>query len=447
MKRKAGGRRVSGGQGPVTERVSVVTTLLQVGIDPGSKECVGRAVDQYGVVQGKPIRFRPNREGVERLVARTSALAPEAERRFYVEASGSHWYGLVGWLQTRNETASLICPSYTKAQRRVSSRYAKSDVRDAEALARAAFQMGERAQHPADLPEGPRLNLRLLCRHRYRLQRDSTAIKLRLLGWLGFTTPGLAEWLGGDFSAADRALIGRYPVVARALRRGKARVREFLERHAQRPIDEATIDALFELARQAYSPRDLDDQLVAEQFRMELERLALNEKLIRQLDARIAQVLPLCDPHGWARSLPGVGVVVAPILVAEAGTDLSRFANPHRFAAWAGVVGRAHGTAGQQTEGLPITKAGRGIVKSALFMAANVARQRDPHLRAVYEQLRAKGRHHNQAVIAVARRLAELYWHIMTEQRPYSLEPPRDPSGPTGQPAPPSGRLPTPDGG
>jgi len=114
---------------------------------------------------------------------------------------------------------------------------------------------------------------------------------------------------------------------------------------------------------------------------------------------------------------------------------------------WAGVVGRAHGTAGRQTEGLPITKAGRGIVKSALFLAANVARQRDPHLRAVYEKLRAKGRHHNQAVIAVARRLAELYWHIMTEQRPYTVEPPPDPSRATGQPAPPSGTLAPPDGG
>jgi transposase len=431
----------------VTERVSVVTTLLQVGIDPGPKECVGRAVDQYGAVCGKPIHFRPNREGVERLVARIRALAPEAERRFYVEASGSHWYGLVGWLRTHNEAVSLISPSYTKAQRRVSSRYAKSDARDAEALARAAFQMGHRAQHPADLPEGPRLNLRLLCRHRYRLQSDCTAIKFRLLGWLGFTTPGLAEWLGGDFSAADRALIARYPVVAKVVRRGKAQVREFLERRAERAVDEATVEALFELARQAYSPRDLDDRLVAEQFRMELQRLALNEKLIRQLDERIARVLPLCDPHGWARSLPGVGPVVAPILVAEAGTDLSRFANPHRFAAWAGVVGRGHGTGGRQIDGLPITKAGRGIVKAALFLAANIARQHDPHLRAVYEQLRAKGRHHNQAVIAVARRLAELYWRIMTEQRPYTVEPPPDPSCPPGQPAPPSGTLPPPDGG
>ena len=423
-----------------------MTTLLPVGIDPGPKECVGRAVDQYGVVCGKPIRFRPNCEGVERLLARTNALAPAAERRFYVEASGWQWYGLVGWLRARPEHVSLISPSYTKAQRRISSRYAKRDARDAEALARAAFQMGERAQHPADLPEGPRLNLRLLCRHRYRLPRDATAIKLRLLGGLGFTTPGLAERLDGDFPLADRALIARYPVVAKVVRRGKGRVREFLERQAEGAVDDAMPDALFELAHQAYSPRDLDDRLVAEQFRMELERLALNEKLIGQLDVRIAQVLPRCDPQGWARSLPGFGPLVPPILVAEAGSDLSRFADPHRFAAWAGVVGRAHGTAGRQTEGLPITKAGRGIVKVALYLAANSARQHDRHLRAVYQGLRAKGRHHNQAVIAVARRLAELYWRIMTEQRPYEIRPPRDLSTAAGQAAPPSGTL-TPPGG
>ncbi len=410
---------------------------LQIGIDPGQRRCVAQAVDASGERRGKTIHFRADRDGVAQLIERLRALAPEAERHFFVEASGSYWYGLVGWLKAAQEPVSLVSPNYTRAQRRVSAPHAKSDARDAEALARVAFQRGDRVRHPADLPEGARLNLQLLCRHRYTLQGDATRIKLRLLGWLGFTTPGLAEWLGGDFSPADRALIARYPVVARVLRRGKAQRRAFLERSAAREIDDEALDALFELARQAYRPRDLDDRLVAEQITMELQRLALNEKLVRELDRRIAPLLSHCDPQGLARSLPGFGPVVAPILVAEAGTDLSRFSTPHRFAAWTGLVARAHGTAGRQAGGLRMTKAGRSIVKAALYLAANVARQHDPELRAFYEQLRAKGKHHNVAVIAVAHRLARLYWWIMTEQRPFQTRPPRDLAGDPGQPTPP----------
>jgi transposase len=111
-------------------------------------------------------------------------------------------------------------------------------------------------------------------------------------------------------------------------------------------------------------------------------------------------------------------------MVAEAGLDVSRFSSPEHFASWTGLVARASGSAGKQKSGLPMTKAGRSIVKWALHMAANIARQRDPQLREFYRRLRDNGKAHNLAITAVAHKLARRYWSIMTDQRPYETRPP-----------------------
>jgi transposase len=401
---------------------------LHVGIDPAPKDCVAKIVDESGIAVGKALHFAPNRSGVAGLVRRVQERVSGAECHFFVESSGCAWYAPSALLREQGQAVSLINPGYTQAQRKVSSRYAKSDATDAEAIARAPMSMGEKAYHPADIPEGPRLNLRMLCRHRHRLVEDATAIKLRLLAWLGLTTPGLVEVLGTDLSAMDRDFVRHYPVVARVQKLGRGRLEQFLQRRSEGELDPATVEAIFELAREAYAPRDFDDQLMALQIGMELDRLALLEKQMAKLDREIEKLYPACDHQGLARSLPGFGKVVAPILVAEAGTDVTRFPTVDQFAGWTGLVPRARGSAGKQQEGLAMTKAGRSIVKWALYMAANVAIHRDPELEAFYERLRAKGKHHNAALTAVAHKLARRYWAVMREQRPYEKHMPAAPT-------------------
>ncbi len=395
---------------------------VRVGIDPGSRQCVAVGVDGDGQTRHRrSLRFAPDRPGVERFLQRVDRQFAGAKRHFVVEASGIFWFAPAALLKEHGESVSLISPSYTKAQRKVSSKHAKSDATDAEALARCTFTMGEKATHPADIPEGERLNLQMLCRHRKTLQNDATGIKLRIFAWLGLTTPGLTALIGTDLSQMDRDFIRRYPVVAKITRLGKKRLLDFLQSRSPKTVDPALVDDLFELAQTAYSPRDFDDKLFAEQIDMELKRVELIEKQIKALDKRIAPLVQACDPDGLARSIPGFGEVVAPIMVAEAGTDVTRFANPSRFAGWTGLVAKAHGSSARQADGLSITKAGRANVKCALFMAANIARQIDPDLGDLYQRLRDKGKHHNLAVNAVAHKLARIYWAVMTYRKPYQI--------------------------
>lgn len=67
-----------------------------------------------------------------------------------------------------------------------------------------------------------------------------------------------------------------------------------------------------------------------------------------------------------------------------------------------------------------ISKEGPSALRMAVFLAANAARTSDPQLARVYHRLIVdKGQHHNKAVCAVARKLAERIWIVVRRDAPY----------------------------
>ena len=417
-----------GGMGaacPEIGRSTMAESFANVGIDPGKYKGMAAVVDEHGKTASGPLRFCPTCEGIARLLSGVSNCAPGVELRFYIEACGWLWYAPAAILQELGYKVYLVNPAYTKAQRKMSSPGAKSDFRDAQALARAPFNMGDRAEHIADVPVGIRLNLQNLCRHRLSLRQDATAIQLRLIAWLGLTSPGLTAIIGTDLSEMDQSIIAQYPVISEMAGQDEETVQAFLTECANgRAVDPALAQELMGLAAEAYTPRDLDPKCIAIQVEIELARLELLQQQIARLDREIASLLKLCDPHGYAQTLPGFGPVIAAILVAEAGVDVSRFEDAAHFASWTGMVARAFGSSGKHVQGLPMTKAGRSDVKWALYMAAKTASTRDPLLKDFYDRLRADGKCHQEALVAVGHKLARWYWAIMNEQRPFERREP-----------------------
>jgi len=73
-------------------------------------------------------------------------------------------------------------------------------------------------------------------------------------------------------------------------------------------------------------------------------------------------------------------------------------------------------------KGLHITKAGPNLIKKYAYLDADVARQWDPQIAAIYyDQMVNKGKHHNQAVCVCATHLMDRVLAVMREDRPYQL--------------------------
>jgi len=140
------------------------------------------------------------------------------------------------------------------------------------------------------------------------------------------------------------------------------------------------------------------------------------EAEIAQTDKRVAELAYRGEQARLLMTLPGVDYVVAQTLVATLG-DITRFPSGDRAASYVGLVPRTHQSAEHCYHG-PITKQGRAHARWMLVQAAQHLGSHPGPLGAFFRRL-AKKKNRNVAVVATARKLIVVAWHMLTSNQPY----------------------------
>lgn len=158
-----------------------------------------------------------------------------------------------------------------------------------------------------------------------------------------------------------------------------------------------------------------------EQFQLELEmeNRAYIEKQISRIGkvvAKMSHQKPWADSMTYLMQLPGFGVITAMTILAAIG-DIQRFESARHLASYSGLTPGLE-QSGTKHRGKGITKEGRQELRWALVEAAQMAVKSDPLLKRRFQELQ-KRMHRNQAIVAVARRLLELVWYVLTRRQPY----------------------------
>jgi len=121
------------------------------------------------------------------------------------------------------------------------------------------------------------------------------------------------------------------------------------------------------------------------------------------------------------QTLRGVGQDGAAVYAAFVGAP-DRFPSNRAFRGWSGMVPRSRQSGESESKGLRLSQAGPDLIKKYAYLDADVARQRDPQIAAIYyDQMVHKGKHHTQAVCACATHLLDRVRVILTEDRAYEL--------------------------
>ena len=141
----------------------------------------------------------------------------------------------------------------------------------------------------------------------------------------------------------------------------------------------------------------------------------LSDEIEAQLHPFQAAVELLC-------TIPGVKQRTAEVIVAEIGTDMSRFPSDRHLASWAGQCPGNDQSAGKRRSGK--TRHGSKWLDTALTEAALAAtRSNDVYLAAQYQRLRPR-RGHGRAIGAVKHSILTSCWHMLTTGELYN-----DPGG------------------
>jgi transposase len=153
------------------------------------------------------------------------------------------------------------------------------------------------------------------------------------------------------------------------------------------------------------------------------------QALLRQLDFQGAElaivdkelaVEALTDPKvARLMTIPGVDAIAGISIVAAVG-DFSRFDDPNKLVAYVGLNPRVRQSGNSAPVHGRISKAGRAHVRGVLVEAAWSASRAPGPLRAFYQRVNAR-RGFQKAVVATARKMTVLAWHLVTKDQDYAF--------------------------
>jgi transposase len=141
--------------------------------------------------------------------------------------------------------------------------------------------------------------------------------------------------------------------------------------------------------------------------------------MIEAFDARIEEVMSPLERESVRRldEVPGFDRRSGQNVIAEIGTDMSRFATPRHLASWAGICPGNHQSAGKRKSGR--TRRANGWLKAALTQAAwGASRTRRSYFSAQHARLTTR-RSVKRATIAVAHSLLVTAHCLLSDPAPF----------------------------
>jgi transposase len=328
------------------------------------------------------------------LLALGDWLAARGVRQVAMESTGVYWKPVFHILEDGFEVM-LVNAQHIK---RVPGR--KTDLKDAEWIAQL-LQHG--LLSPSFIPPPPVRELRDLTRQRTQLVRERATVANRVQKVLEDANIKLASVASDPLGVSGRAMI-------RAMIAGQDDPGELAELARKR------LRGKIPELRQALHGRVTDHHRFL--LRTLMDQVGHLEGLIEQFDLRIAeQMAPFSQAAARLRTIPGVGASAAEVIVAEIGTDMSRFPTSGQLASWAGLCPGNDQSAGKRRSG-KTTKGSQWLRTMLVQVAWAASRAKGTIFQATYGRW-AKRMGKKKALVAVGHKILVLIHRLLTTGTDY----------------------------
>lgn len=342
------------------------------------------------------------RAGWARLQQEAARWLPAAGRGVYlVEAAQCFWQEVVHPLVAQGEEVHLLHPVKCADLRKFYRRHTKTDTIDA--LSTARVWLTDRDLSPAWVGTPEQESLKRLCRLHWKLGEDARNLKRRLATHLEMILPGIGGIWKNRYCRSARLFYRRYLDPAKAKGLGKKRLGAVIRKRAWGKFSAEKEAELWSVIQNAPELRIVREDLQLE-IQCLLDGLEVLEQQQERLAERVDELYTTVDPERRLESVPGLGPILSASIHSVIG-DIERWPSADRLVAYSGLVPRKKRTGQQDKPNQPLTKHGNAQLRCWLYVASEVARHYDPELQAFYRRLRGRGKHHKQAICALAAKL------------------------------------------
>ncbi len=311
-----------------------------------------------------------------------------------MESTGVFWKPIYNLLESDFE-AMVVNAQHIKA---VPGR--KTDVKDAEWIA-------ELLQHGliqgSFIPDRPQRELRELVRYRRGIIRQRGQVVNRIQKVLEGANIKLSAVATDVVGVSGRAMLEAMvngtedPKVLAEMARGRLRNKRL------------------ELEEALNGLMNAHHRMILESM---LRHLDFLDKEISQLDKEVAERMrPFEETIRRLTEMPGMGQRNAEEVLAEIGTDMSRFPSANHLASWARMCPGNNESAGKRLSGR--TGHANSWLRTALVEASwSASRTKDTYLSAQYHRI-APRRGKKKAIIAVGHTILVIIYHIIRDKTDY----------------------------
>jgi transposase len=325
------------------------------------------------------------------LLALSEWLASDGCTHVVMEATGVYWKPVWQILSDGDVALTLANAAHVK---NVPGR--KTDVNDATWL---ADLLAHGLIRGSFVPDAPTQEQRGLLRTRKQLVRERASHVQRLQKTLEEANIKLDSAISDITGVSGRAII-------QALIDGEtdpARLAELADRR---------IKTAPETLREALRGRVTKHHRFL--LQLHLKQIDALGEAIDAIDQEVdAHVEPFRTAITQLKSIPGIGDLGACVILAEIGTDMSRFPTQRQLISWAGLCPKSDESAGKRRSSR--MRKGAPWLKTTLIQCAWAAsRKKGSYLQAQYHRLRAR-RGAKKAIGAVAASILTAAYHMLKD--------------------------------
>ena len=385
-----------------------------LGIDIAKTNHVASLINNNGDVVIRAIKFTNSNEGFIKLL---STIQDKLENlnniEVAMEATGHYWLSLYSALIDNGFTVSVYNPYQIKSYRGAyNNRKQKNDVIDSIIIADYLRVFGS---SESKLPEENLLSLKQLTRFRSNIVDNVSSLKIQIVGLLDKVFPEYKKLFCDTFGTTSKQLLLNCPTPDDIIKISTTKLANLLSKHSRGKFNKDTALHIKEVAKESFGIKFTTDACSFE-IKQLINQIIFLENQIDEVNKQIKQLYNKLDSH--LLSVPGVGINLAPVILAEIG-DINNFDKPSKLIAFAGTDPSENQSGNKLSSNDKTSKRGSPYLRHAIYTASLVAISNEPELRTYYDKKISEGKHHFVALAGISRKLLTIIYYILKEHRDY----------------------------
>lgn len=386
--------------------------MFYLGIDIAKVNHVASLISEDGSILVKAIKFTNSIEGLQKLLDSISNF-DTSQIYCAMEATGTYWLSLFSALTDKGFNVSVFNPYQIKSFRGAyNNRKQKNDVIDSILIANFLSFNGTEQTF---LPNDDLLALKNLTRYRSNLVDNICKAKTQVTGILDKVFPEYSDLFSDTFSEASKQILLNCPTPNEVVNFNTKKLANLLKKASRGHHSTDKVREVKSLAKNSFGIKFTGDACSFE-IKQLVNQIIFLENQAHELEVKIKDIYSKLDNH--LQSIPGIGKVTAPTILAEIG-DINNFSSPSKLTAFAGLDPSENQSGNKKSSNEKTSKRGSPYLRHALYTAAMVAANNDPIMHDYYIKKRAEGKHHYVALTGVERKLLGIIFHVLKENRDY----------------------------